>query len=185
MTWRANWALVGIDVLATYGFTGGKDGVAGMSFSAWRAVLDCRCTRTWALWKSINPKTGEVMPNGEPGEICFSRLAGRTRHGGVAVSHSGDLTDGGMTMEPCPYCHRTMPRLVGNISRNSEIREMNLDKIKGTLVDFNELEHVACLMMPRTWAAWQVELRKHNDDPHGLDEIILHVQKTNGATKRN
>ena len=28
---------------------------------------------------------------------------------------------------------------------------------------------------------WQVELRKVNDDPHELDEIILHVQKTNGA----
>ena len=35
-----------------------------------------------------------------------------------------------------------MPRLVGRISRRSDVREMQFDKIKGTLVDFNELEHV-------------------------------------------
>ena len=56
-----------------------------------------------------------------------------------------------------------MPRLVGQISRSSEIREMNLDKIKGTLVDFNELEHV--LDDAPHVGAWQVELRKVHDDP--------------------
>ena len=56
---------------------------------------------------------------------------------------------------------------------------MNLDKIKGTLVDFNELEHV--LDDAPHIGAWQVELRKAHDDPLDLDEIILHVNKTNGA----
>jgi len=56
---------------------------------------------------------------------------------------------------------------------------MNFDKIKGTLVDFNELEHV--LDNAPGIGAWQVELRKINDDPMDLDELILHVQKTNGA----
>jgi hypothetical protein len=56
---------------------------------------------------------------------------------------------------------------------------MNLDKIKGTLVDFNELEHV--LDDAPHIGAWQVELRKVNNDPLELDELILHVQKTNGA----
>ena len=52
---------------------------------------------------------------------------------------------------------------------------MNLDKIKGTLVDFNELEHV--LDDAPHIGAWQVELRKAHDDPLELDEIILHVQQ--------
>src|SRR5205085_659964 len=61
----------------------------------------------------------------------------------------------------------------------SEIKQMNLDKIKGTLVDFNELEHV--LDEVQQIGAWQIELRKLNNDPHDLDELILHVQKLNGC----
>jgi hypothetical protein len=56
---------------------------------------------------------------------------------------------------------------------------MSLDKLKGTLVDFNELEHL--LDDAPHIGAWQVELRKVNDDPLELDEIILHVQTLNGT----
>jgi hypothetical protein len=56
---------------------------------------------------------------------------------------------------------------------------MSFDKIKGTLVDFNELEHV--LDDAPHIGAWQVELRKINNDPLELDELILHVQKLNGT----
>ena len=55
---------------------------------------------------------------------------------------------------------------------------MKLDKIKGTLVDFNQLEHV--LDDAPHVGAWQLELRKFHDDPLELDELILHVQKRNG-----
>jgi hypothetical protein len=58
---------------------------------------------------------------------------------------------------------------------------MCFDKIKGTLVDFNELEHV--LDDAPHIGAWQIELRKVNDDPLELDELILHVQKLNGANE--
>jgi hypothetical protein len=46
-------------------------------------------------------------------------------------------------------------------------------------VDFNELEHI--LDDAPHIGAWQVELRKANDDPLDLDEIILHVTKVNGV----
>ena len=69
-----------------------------------------------------------------------------------------------------------MPRLVGDISRTSEVKEMRLDKIKGTLVDFNQLEHV--LDDAEHVGAWQLELRKLNDDPLEVDELVLHIQKT-------
>jgi len=125
----------------------------------------------------VDPKTGQPVPNGQPGEIVFTPLAAR---GTVVLRYrTGDCTDGGLTYEQCPVCRRVVPRLFGNISRTSEIREMKLDKIKGTLVDFNELEHVLD-DVPQV-GAWQLELRKTNDDPHERDEIILHVQKLDGA----
>jgi len=92
---------------------------------------------------------------------------------------TGDFIDGGLVYEPCPRCGRRTPRLVGNISRSSEVKEMRLDKIKGTLVDFNQLEHV--LDDAEHIGAWQLELRKRNDDPLELDELILHVHKTDGV----
>ena len=58
---------------------------------------------------------------------------------------------------------------------------MRLDKVKGTLVDFNQLEHVLD-DVPRL-GAWQLELRKLNDDPLELDELILHVQSTTGTNE--
>jgi phenylacetate-CoA ligase len=69
-----------------------------------------------------------------------------------------------------------VPRLVGDISRSSEVKEMALDKLKGTLIDFNQLEHVLD-NVPHV-GTWQLEMRKVNDDPHELDELILHVAKS-------
>src|SRR5207249_3931126 len=89
---------------------------------------------------------------------------------------TGDVIDGGLFYGPCPHCGRNAPRLVGNISRTSEIRELRLDKLKGTFVDFNQLEHV--LDNVEHIGTWQIELRKVGDDPLEMDELILHVQKT-------
>jgi phenylacetate-CoA ligase len=164
-----------IDVVATYGFTEAK--------MAW---TECPCPHgeqtgyhlypDLGIVEVVDPKTGIAMPSGEPGEIVFTALDSR---GSVVLRYrTGDLIDGGLIHEPCPHCHRNVPRLVGNISRASEIKTMRFDKIKGTLVDFNVLEHV--LDDSQQVASWQLELRKHNDDPLELDEIILHVQKSNG-----
>jgi phenylacetate-coenzyme A ligase PaaK-like adenylate-forming protein len=89
---------------------------------------------------------------------------------------TGDCIDGGLFYEPCPFCGRLVPRLVGEISRNSELREIRIDKLKGTLIDFNRLEHV--LDNFEHIGTWQVELRKRHDDPLECDELILHVEKT-------
>ena len=56
---------------------------------------------------------------------------------------------------------------------------MQLDKIKGTLIDFNQLEKV--LDDAPNVGAWQLELRKFNDDPLEIDELTLHVHKLNGV----
>lgn len=164
-----------IDIVATYGFTEAK--------MAW---TECPAPQGEAsgyhlypdlgVIEIIDPKTGETKGTGEPGEIVFTPLDSR---GTVVMRYrTGDLIDGGLVYERCPHCGRSLPRLVGNISRVSEIKAMRFDKIKGTLVDFNELEHV--LDDAQNLDLWQLELRKHNDDPMDLDELILHVHKTSG-----
>jgi phenylacetate-CoA ligase len=88
---------------------------------------------------------------------------------------------GGIIYGKCPHCGRNMPRLAGEISRTSEVKEMRLDKLKGTLVDFNRLEHV--LDNCEEVATWQLEIRKTHDDPMELDELILHVHKPDGMAE--
>jgi phenylacetate-coenzyme A ligase PaaK-like adenylate-forming protein len=129
------------------------------------------------LFEVINPKTGVVVPDGTPGELVFTPLDAR---GSVVLRYrTGDYIDGGMVHAPCPHCQRNLPRLMGNISRSSEVKSMQLDKIKGTLIDFNQLEHV--LDDAPNVGAWQLELRKHKDDPMEIDELTLHVHKLNGV----
>jgi len=166
-----------VDVLATYGFTEAKQAWPECPFPHDQPSGGYHLYPDLGIMEVIDPQTGKALPPGHPGELVFTPLDAR---GTVVLRYrTGDYTDGGLTYEPCPYCGRTLPRILGNISRRSEVREMNLDKIKGTLVDFNELEHV--LDDAPHIGAWQVELRKVNNDPLDLDELILHVHKTNGA----
>ena len=168
-----------VDIVATYGFTEAK--------MAWG---ECPCAPDQepggyhlypdlGLFEVIDPHTGVTVPAGTPGELVFTPLDAR---GTVVLRYrTGDCISGGMVYDPCPHCGRNVPRLVGNISRSSEVRAMQLDKIKGTLVDFNQLEHV--LDDTEHVGAWQIELRKRNDDPSEVDELILHVQPTDGVSE--
>jgi phenylacetate-coenzyme A ligase PaaK-like adenylate-forming protein len=164
-------------VLATYGFTEAKLAWAECPFPHNVPSSGYHLYPDLGITEIIDPKSGQIVPPGEPGEIVFTPLAAR---GTVVLRYrTGDYIDGGLTYEPCPHCGRAVPRLLGNISRSSEIKEMNLDKLKGTLVDFNQLEHV--LDEVPDIGTWQVELRKVADDPLEMDELILHVQKINGS----
>ncbi len=166
-----------VQVLATYGFTEARLAWSECPFPHDQPSGGYHLYPDLGIMEVIDPKTGEAVPPGHPGELVFTPLDAR---GSVVMRYrTGDFTDGGLTYEPCPHCGRSLPRLVGNISRRSEIKEMNFDKIKGTLVDFNEMERV--LDDAQHIGAWQVELRKVNDDPLELDELILHVHKLNGT----
>jgi phenylacetate-CoA ligase len=165
-----------VEILATYGFTEAKQAWAecpahGEVSSGYHLYPDL------GIMEVVNPETGKPVGLEQPGELVFTPLDAR---GTVVLRYrTGDYIDGGLSCEPCPYCGRQAPRLVGNISRRSEVREMNLDKLKGTLVDFNQLEHV--LDDVPDIGTWQVELRKCKDDPLEIDELIFHVQKINGT----
>jgi phenylacetate-coenzyme A ligase PaaK-like adenylate-forming protein len=169
-----------VDVLPTYGFTEAK--------MAW---TQCPCEHPGdnsgyhlnpdlGIIEVIDPATGRQVPDGEPGEIVWTPLEAR---GSVVLRYrTGDIVSGGIVYGTCPHCGRNMPRLMGEISRTSEMREMRLEKLKGTLIDFNRLEHV--LDDCEEVATWQLEIRKTHDDPLELDELILHVQKANGASEQ-
>jgi phenylacetate-CoA ligase len=168
-----------VDVVATYGFTEAKMAFAECPRGIDEPSCGYHLYPDLALLEVVDPKTGDPVPSGAPGELVFTPLDAR---GTVVLRYrTGDLIDGGLTYEPCPNCGRCVPRLVGNISRRAEIREMRVDKIKGTLVDFNELEHLLddCAHV----GAWQIELRKRDDDPLEVDELVIHVAKHNGVSE--
>ncbi|MEA3212969.1 MAG: phenylacetate-CoA ligase [Chthoniobacter sp.] len=163
-----------VDVLRTYGFTEAKMAWTECPYNEDAGSAGYHIHPDLALIEIVDPKTGEPRREGEPGEIVCTPLDAR---GSVVLRYrTGDCTDGGLFYEQCPFCGRRVPRLVGEISRNSEIRDLQLDKLKGTLVDFNQLEHV--LDNAEHVQTWQLELRKRHDDPLELDELILHVTKS-------
>jgi hypothetical protein len=53
------------------------------------------------------------------------------------------------------------------------MKRLRLGKVKGTLVNFNELENL--LDNLERVGSWQIELRKRNNDPLDVDEIVVHV----------
>ena len=162
-----------VDVLMTYGFTEAKMAWPECPYPEGEESGGFHLFPDLAIIEIVDPKTGEPVGEGRPGEIVFTPLDAR---GTVVLRYrTGDLIDGGLVYEPCPHCGRLLPRLVGHISRTSEIQEIHLDKLKGTLVDFNQLEHA--LDNFDAIGTWQLELRKANDDPLELDELILHVEK--------
>ena len=166
-----------VDVLRTYGFTEAKLAWAECPFDEDAGSAGYHVHPDLALIEIVDPQTGEPRGEGEPGEIVFTPLNAR---GSVVLRYrTGDCIDGGLFHEPCPYCGVIVPRLVGDISRNSDVREMNLGKLKGTLVDFNQLEHV--LDNVEHVGTWQLELRKVHDDPLELDELVLHVAKSDAC----
>jgi len=129
------------------------------------------------IFEVIDPVTGAVKGEGEPGELVYTPLDAR---GSVVIRYrTGDYVHGGITWEPCPDCGRTVPRIVGDISRSTSSQQLQLEKIKGTLVNFDTLQHI--LDDTEAVGEWQVELRKRNDDPLEVDELILHFAPVDGA----
>ena len=162
-----------VDVMATYGLTEAK--------MAWPECPDreghspgYHLYPDLGIVEVIDPETGTVLGEGEPGEIVYTPLDSR---GSVVLRYrTGDLISGGLVHEPCPACGRTVPRLVGRISRVSDVRRMNIGKVKGTLINFNDLEHI--LDDLDGVGTWQIELRKRNNDPLDCDEIVVHLAPT-------
>lgn len=163
-------------VISTYGFTEAKVAWTECCVPPSAMPTGFHLYPDMGIIEIIDPVSGQLMPDGQGGEIVYTPIDAR---GSVVVRYrTGDMIDGGIHYEPCPACGRTCPRLVGNISRVSDRRELNIEKLKGTLVDFAALEHM--LDDAEGVGAWQIELRKRNDDPLECDEVTVHLVPLNG-----
>ncbi len=169
----------GVQVIATYGFTEAKLAWSECPFVPGQKPPGYHLYPDLGIFEIIDPENGTVQPEGKGGEIVWTPLEAR---GTVVLRYrTGDFIENGLTYEPCECCGRRMPRLLGKISRVSDFRSLRFQKIKGTIVDFNEFEHV--LDEVRGVGAWQIELRKAHDDPLELDEIVLHVSRKGDSTE--
>ena len=99
-----------VDVLRTYGFTEAKLAWAECPFHEDAGSAGYHVHPDLALIEIVDPKTGELRGEGEPGEIVFTPLDAR---GSVVLRYrTGDCIDGGLFYEPCPFCGRNVPRLM-------------------------------------------------------------------------
>lgn len=167
-----------VEITGTYGFT-----EARMAFgecpTPYEESSGYHLYPDLGLFEIIDPESGEPVAEGESGEIVYTGLAG---HGtAVCRYRTGDMAMAGITWGPCPHCGRTLPRLGSELRRVSERRALELTKIKGTLVD---LSHIGTIVSSHPDVdEWQVVLRKKDDDPLELDELVLRLALKEGADR--
>lgn len=160
-----------VEILSTYAMTEGK--------VAWPQCCEGSDYHLYPDMEFIEiiDEEGNRVKEGERGEIVYSGLDFR---GSVVLRYrTGDITDG-LYYHKCPHCNRTVPRINANIQRKSDIKEFKFQKVKGELVNLNLL--FGLLSGNMQVEEWQIEVRKVNDDPFELDELIIHIaskDKTN------
>ncbi len=165
-------------IFGTYGFTEAR--------SAW---AECPTENSLSsgyhlypdkeIFEIIDPATGEVKNDNDDGELVYTSLDSRAS---VMLRYrTGDFVKGGITHGPCPYCGRQTLRLSSDITRLSDNKDIHLSKVKGTLVN---LSHFAEVLndIPQV-NEWQLEIRKHNNDPFEVDEMVVYLTPQAGADK--
>ena len=165
-----------VRVFGTYGFTEARMAFAecptrNNEYTGYHLYPDL------AIFEVVDPKTGEVVPEGHDGELVFTPLQARAST--VFRYRTGDLVRGGLRYDPCPHCGRTVPRISSDLTRESSLKDLQLLKVKGTLVN---LEDCAMLLggMPDV-EEWQIELRKKDGDPLEVDELVVHLALKEGC----
>ena len=123
------------------------------------------------LVELVDPDTGKPVGEGETGELVYTNLTGR---GSTVLRYrTGDLIVGGMTWDPCPHCGRTVPRLASQLERVSNLKNFQLSKVKGTLINLNVFKDT--LDDEARVEEWQLVIKKRNNDPHDVDELHLNL----------
>ena len=129
----------------------------------------------------IDPETGEAKGEGEDGELVYTSID--SRGSSVLRYRTGDLVKGGIAYSPCPYCRRSAPRVSSTIYRASNIKNLQLSKVKGTLVNLNTFGTI--LEAEKGIEEWQVEIRKKDDDPFEVDELVLYLSLSPNIDQQN
>lgn len=160
-------------VLGTYGFTEARMAFAESPYVEGGGYC---LYPDLGVFEIIDPQTGEVLPDDADGELVYTPLDGR---GTVVIRYrTGDLVKGGIRPRFVKELGGWLPVLSSNISRVSNIREMDLKKVKGTLVDLNDLASLLSGMAEIE--EWQVEIRKKDNDPYEVDELVITVALREG-----
>lgn len=158
-----------VNIFSTYGFTEAR--------SAWAQCPTENHIKSHyhlypdkEIFEVIDPQTGEVKGEGEDGELVYTSLDARASV--VMRYRTGDYVVGGIRLEPCSHCGRLTLLMSSEISRLSDTKDLQLSKVKGTLVN---LSHFGGVLndVPEI-DEWQIEIRKHNDDPFDSDELIIY-----------
>lgn len=165
-----------VHVMGTYGFTEAKcawgECPAEIGISSGYHTYPDR-----EIFEVIDPETGEVKKEGQDGELVYTSIDAR---GSCVLRYrTGDLARGGITYEKCPHCKRTVPRISAEISRASNIKDLALSKVKGTLVNLNTFGEI--LEAEKGVEEWQVELKKKDNDPYEVDELYVYLSVRNDS----
>ena len=169
-----------VSVFGTYGFTEARMAFAECPTSDDSDYSGYHLYPDLAIFEVVDPATGDVVPHGEDGELVLTPISGRGST--VFRYRTGDLVRGGIQDGPCPHCGRTTPRISSNLTRESSLKDLQLLKIKGTLVNLEDCAEILSDMSEID--EWQVELVKKDNDPLEVDEVVLHVALRNGADKQ-
>jgi phenylacetate-coenzyme A ligase PaaK-like adenylate-forming protein len=160
-----------VQILATYASTEAK--------TAW---IQCAEHTGYHLYPDIEfielvDTDGKRVADGQPGEIVYTSIDWR---GTVVVRYkTGDMAQG-IEYGACPSCGRTVPRILPDIQRSSDVKEFYLTKIKGEQVNLNNVFPLMSSM--NDVDEWQLIIRKHNNDPFDLDEIVVRVAPRHGVS---
>lgn len=159
-----------VAILGTYGFTESR--------CAW-----AECPTTFdisagyhlypdkEIFEVIDPKTGEVKGEGEDGEIVYTSIDSRAS---VVIRYrTGDFVKGGISYGPCPHCGLKVPRLSSDITRLSDVKDLQLSKIKGSLVNLENFS--VALNEVKEVEEWQLVIRKKDNDPFEIDEVVVYL----------
>ena len=159
------------NIFATYAMTEGK--------TAWVQCSEETGYHTYPDMEvfEVVDEQGNRVPEGQPGELVYTSLNWR---GTVMVRYrTGDMVQG-LSWKQCPHCGRTVAQISKDIRRKSDIKEFNLTKVKGELVDLNAF--FPLLSGTPEVEEWQLQIAKVNNDPYEVDELVLYVAPKAGVT---
>lgn len=163
-------------VHGTYGFTEARaawgECPAGADTTGYHTYPDME------VFEIVDPATGETLPDEADGELVYTCLGGR---GTVVLRYrTGDIVRGGIRWAPCPRCGRRVPRISSEIDRASNVKDLRLTKVKGTLVNLNAVADA--LAADPAVEEWQVEIRRAGGATAavGLDEFVVRVALRSG-----
>ncbi|MCA1840133.1 MAG: hypothetical protein LC723_07370, partial [Actinobacteria bacterium] len=168
-------ATAGVRIISTYGFAEGRALWAECAQGAGKADAGYHVSPDVQMFESISPRTLAPARRGEAGEVVFTGLDQR---GTALVRYRpGDVSMNGIVIGRCPYCGRTVERILGPMRRANNLVELQVGGTETLAVD---VETIADALAHPALKAWQVEIAKSDGDPHGADEVFVLIDPVGG-----